>query len=183
MPAVPGPSTSDVERIAALTDPAIRNLQITQCYRELSLVLAERTGGGANWCVFATWASKQAGQTIREEDMGRTLELILGSEEDAVQSAREVAAAARRQGVQRKVEEIINLIWQVNDSRSAFDRSSEAVARGNLKVFSEIGHEFARFHAQCLPDELYDPSSITRFCEQLTPGEPPEGQRYLRQAF
>ena len=143
MPAIPGPSISDVERISAQPDPAIRNLQITQCYHELATVLAERTGGGANWCVFAAWASKQAGQTIRKEDMGRTLELILGSDDGAVKSARELAAAARRQGAQRKAEQIIDLIWQVNDSRSAFDRSSEAVARGNLKVFSEIGRQFA----------------------------------------
>jgi hypothetical protein len=179
-----GPSVSDIERIAALVDPAIRNLQITQCYHELALILAERTGAvGANWCTFATWASKQAGQTIRKEDLGRTLELILGSEEKSVQTANSLATSVRRQGVRRRLEEIVDLIWQVNDSRSAFDRSSEAVARGNLKVFSEIGREFARFHAECLPDVHYDPAHITAFCEQLSPGEPPGGQRFLRQAF
>lgn len=62
------PTLADVERIVALADPAVRNLQITQCYCELSRALAARTGGGpANWCRVATWASKQAGQTIRKE--------------------------------------------------------------------------------------------------------------------
>jgi hypothetical protein len=47
----------------ALADPAVRNLQITQCCCELSRALAARTGGGpANWCRVATWASKQAAQ-------------------------------------------------------------------------------------------------------------------------
>ncbi len=48
-----------------LQDAVVRNLQITQCYHELSAVLAGRIAGEANWCAFATWASRQAGQTIR----------------------------------------------------------------------------------------------------------------------
>lgn len=56
------PSVADVERIRAVGDPVLRNLQITQCYHELSAAMAGRTGPGANWCTFATWASKQAGQ-------------------------------------------------------------------------------------------------------------------------
>lgn len=180
----PGPSVSDVERIVALEDPAVRNLQITQCYHELALVLAERNDfAGANWCTFATWASKQAGQTIRKEDLGRTLELILSSEEKSVQTARSLATSVRRQGVRRRLDDIVAMIWQANDSRSAFERSSEAVARGNLKVFSEIGREFARFHAECLPDTHFDANHITAFCDQLDAGDPPDGQRYLRQAF
>jgi hypothetical protein len=70
------PSVADVERISALTDPVVRNLQITQCYHELSRALAARTGGSANWCTFAVWASKQVGQTIRKENLERTLERL-----------------------------------------------------------------------------------------------------------
>ena len=76
MPGAQIPTITEVERIAALTDPVQRNLQITQCYHELAVVLAERSGGGANWCCFATWASKQAGQTIRKEDLGQALETV-----------------------------------------------------------------------------------------------------------
>jgi hypothetical protein len=49
MPTTAHITISEVERIAALSDPVLRNLQITQCYHELALVLAERTGGSANW--------------------------------------------------------------------------------------------------------------------------------------
>ena len=71
------PTVADVDRIAALADPVLRNLQITQCYCELSRAFAARTGGApANWCTFATWASKQAGQTIRKEDLARTFERL-----------------------------------------------------------------------------------------------------------
>ena len=70
------PSVADVERIIALADPVVRNLQITQCYHELSRALARRTVSHANWCTFAVWASKQAGQTIRKEDLARALEQL-----------------------------------------------------------------------------------------------------------
>ena len=73
----PTPTVADVDRIAALVDPVVRNLQITQCYHELSTAVAALTGPLANWCTFATWASKQAGQSIRKEDLARTFEALL----------------------------------------------------------------------------------------------------------
>ncbi len=69
------------------------------------------------------------------------------------------------------------------DPESAFTRSSDAVARGNRKVFAEIGREFARFYAACLDKTTYQAEKIALYCDQLLPGEPPDGQRYLRQAF
>jgi hypothetical protein len=66
---------------------------------------------------------------------------------------------------------------------SAVERASDAVARGNKKVFEEIGFEFARFYDACFPGGQPDPQSIARFCEELRPGDPPDGQGYLKQAF
>ncbi|MES2880591.1 MAG: hypothetical protein V4676_00485, partial [Bacteroidota bacterium] len=74
---VAAPTVTDVKTIAAITNPVLRNLQITQCYAELSTAFAQRTGPFANWCSYATWASKQAGQTIRTEDLQRTLETLI----------------------------------------------------------------------------------------------------------
>src|SRR4029453_3385025 len=68
------PTVDEIERIARLGDPIIRNLQITQCYHEISQSVAVLSGYSANWCTFATWASKQAGQTIRQEDLIRAFE-------------------------------------------------------------------------------------------------------------
>jgi hypothetical protein len=183
MPTTAIPQISDIERIAAQTNPVVRNLQITQCYHELAQVLAERTGRRANWCAYATWASKQAGQTIRKEDLTRALENELGSEAAANQATQNLAAAARRVGTKFGAEEITSIAWKALDPQAAFTRSSLAVARGNLKVFAEIGREFARFYAACLEDTSYDNEKIAYFCEQLRGGEPPDGQRYLRQAF
>ena len=63
------PSVDDVERIAAIANPVIRNLEITHCYSRLAAAFAARNGEGANWCTYATWASRQAGRTIRGEDL------------------------------------------------------------------------------------------------------------------
>ncbi|MBI2359638.1 MAG: hypothetical protein HYV04_12190, partial [Deltaproteobacteria bacterium] len=68
------PTVDDVDRVARLDDPIVRNLQITQCYYEISQSVARFAGHSGSWCTFATWASKQAGQTIRTEDLVRAFE-------------------------------------------------------------------------------------------------------------
>jgi hypothetical protein len=181
--ALPIPTIAEVERITAIEDAVIRNLQITQCYHELSTVLATRTGLSANWCTFATWASKQAGQTIRKQDLARALEDAMISQAEAQAAAQDLADTARRLGARLGIEELLPLIWRALDPQAVFSHSSEAVARGNRKVFAEIGREFARFYADCLDDTTYDSEKITRFCEVLRPGDPPDGQQYLCQAF
>ncbi len=180
---IPSPTVSDVERIAAFADPVIRNLQITQCYHELSAAQAERTGLNANWCAFATWASKQAGQTIRKEDLERLFQEALKTDPGARQAAQDVAFTAEAVDAPQDSAQIQEFIWEAWDPAGVFERASDAVARGNQKVFAEIGREFARFFAACLPDPDFDEDRIRRFCEELLPGDPPDGQRFLRQAF
>jgi hypothetical protein len=159
---------SEVDRIAALADPVVRNLMITHCYHELSAALAARTGGAANWCTFAVWASKQVGQTIRQEDLVRTFDRLLAAMPEAAAVAELVVRLLPVEGAER-------LVLRVVAAAARLDAVSAAAARGNQKVFEEIAREFARFLAHVGP--------ITEFCEALRPGEPPRGQRYLRQAF
>ncbi len=176
------PTVSDVARMAAIPDPVVRNLQITQCYHRLALAPAERLGLQANWCTFATWASKQAGQTIRKEDLARTLETFLKAEAQQ-QIVQQFVASLSRLGIRLQSNKLVKLMWQAVDPEAAFAHSSQAVAQGNLKVFAEIGHEFARFYAECLADTRYDQTKITRFLAGLRAGPPPEGQDSLRRAF
>lgn len=179
----PAPTIADVERIKNIKDPVIRNLQITQCYHELAGVMAKPTGLAANWCTFATWASKQAGQTIRKEDLARLLEHLLNQSPSAVQASESVAAAIN---VQRGSQFLSprDFALRAEHFQPAIDRASQAVGRGNKKVFEEIGYTFARFYQDCFPEgEDLDHQALTRFCEDLRPGDPPDGQGYLRQAF
>ena len=43
------PKVEDVDRIADVTDPIVRNLQITQCYYEISQAVARFAGKSAKW--------------------------------------------------------------------------------------------------------------------------------------
>ncbi len=184
MPPILPPAIAEVQQITANPEPVLRNLQITQCYHELSLAMAALTGPLANWCTFATWASKQAGQSIRQEDLARTLERLIQDTPDAQQAAQATAAIALEVGGEqgRSVPGAAQALWQALNPLAAFSRVSDAVARGNRKVFGEIGYEFARFLALFSASQ---PSALQleEFYAGLQPGDPPDGQRYLRQAF
>src|SRR5215510_16024149 len=105
MSSQPPPTLSEVDQIIAMVDPVIRNLRITQSYHELAMVMTARTGLCANWCTFATWASKQAGQTIRKEDFARVLVDIQHSFLTA-QTASDVIASAQAFGSKHTATEI-----------------------------------------------------------------------------
>jgi hypothetical protein len=162
----------EVRRIAALADPVIRNLEITECYAALSGAVAERVGPGANWCTYATWASRQAGRTIRGEDVGDQLSRRLGSSRWLLHPVRTWGRRLLRRGLFRPETRLGRLTAELHTPFDAFERASAAVARGNLKVFEEIGLEFARY--------LEDTPG---FADALRAGDPPGGQRYLRSAF
>src|SRR5687767_13393472 len=127
------PTVGEVDAIAAMGDPVIRNLRITQCYHELSQSIAVRVSPGANWCTFATWASRQAGQTIRGEDFERAANDIIGSPEIAalVTGAARMAARDIGRGAQ---DTLVAAIRRVIDPEAALRRAAGAVAVGNRKV-------------------------------------------------
>ena len=185
MAAAPHPPTlDDVRRIADQPDPIVRNLQITQCYHELAVCLAHHLPSGANWCAAATWASRQAGQSIRRQDLQRALERLLRHSQDADEAAWALAAegaAIRGEGTESLAGAAAALREALSPS-AAFDRAADAVARGNRKVFEEIGLEFARFLA-CFVDGQPDAVTVAGLCSSLRPGDPPHGQDYLQRAF
>lgn len=184
---IPTPALAEIERIASSQELTLRNLQITQCYYELSTAFAQRLGLSANWCTFATWASKQAGQTIRKEDLVRTLDERLQAAPLPVRLAENSAVYARLLGSQH-VTSLHDLVSRLADISQSIALASLVVSRGNQKVFAEIAPEFARFYRTFLqesepPASAPDAEQIARFCEALRPGDPPEGQGYLRRAF
>jgi hypothetical protein len=178
------PTVAQVERIAAHGDPVVRNLQITQCYHELSQALAARMSGRpANWCTFATWASKQAGQTIRTEDLARAFERLFARSPEATAVADSAAASVAKLGDKPAPRGVRDALWQARAPESAFERASAAVARGNLKVFAEIGRAFASFLALPGTDGAPEANALAAFRERLRSGPSPDGQDHLRQAF
>ncbi len=167
------PTPADVRRIAALDDPVIRNLEITWCYSRLAAAMAERSTG-ANWCTYATWASRQAGQTIRGEDIQDELERRLTAGRWLLHPLRTLWRRLLRRGLFDRSKPLGRFVTELHTPFDAFEWASDAVARGNRKVFEEIGLEFARY---------LEASDFQEFLGGLRPGEPPDGQRYLHQAF
>lgn len=176
------PSDHQINTIVLSNNLINRNLQITQAYSELSNAMASRTGATANWCTFATWASKQAGVTIRGEDLRRKLldELSTDPEIKAILNLLLLYAKQSGTGAANSNIHIIALQELI---ATAQQNAGNAVSKGNKKVFEEIGKEFARFIATCLNDEKYDESSISKFRKNLRQGQPPSGQDYLAKAF
>ncbi|HEX5619328.1 MAG TPA: hypothetical protein VFX51_12965 [Solirubrobacteraceae bacterium] len=135
-------SVEEVGRIAGLRDPVIRNLQITECYARLA---AGVVSGGANWCTFATWASKQAGCTIRGEDLDAAVRRSLGDGFELLHPIRSFWRALLRHGLLNRESRFGRFVWKLHTPFDAIELASDAVARGNRKVFEEIGLEFARY--------------------------------------
>lgn len=165
----PIPSPEDVARVAEMTDLAARNHEVTLGYYLYSNRMRTYFGDEVSWVTLAGWASAQAGRTVRKEDMLRTLERRLGDSEEV----RRVISGPFRLGARFLIEAILKL--------NPFERSSQAVSRGNIKVYSEIGAEFARF-LQLVEQQATD-GQIQKFVGSLTPEAPPEGQLYLKKAF
>ena len=177
------PDPGEVRRIAAIHDPVLRNLEITHCYWRLADAVARRTGTGANWCTFATWASKQAGSTIRGEDTTALVRARLGRRREWLHPVQSLWRHLLRRGLLDPSTRLGRIVAELHTPFDALERASDAVSRGNRKVFEEIGLEFARFLAECPAGAASDAPEVETFLGSLAPGEPPEGQRYLRQAF
>lgn len=176
------PSDLQINNIVLSNNLINRNLQITQAYSELSKAMASRTGVIANWCSFATWASKQAGVTIRGEDLRRKLLNELSNDPEIKSILNLLLLYANKSGAGTSNSNI-HLIALQKIITTAQQNAGNAVSRGNKKVFEEIGKEFARFITTCLNDEKYEESSISNFRKNLRQGQPPSGQDYLAKAF
>jgi hypothetical protein len=173
---VSAPTTAEVRRIAAIDNPILRNLEITECYSRLAAAFG---GDAANWCTYATWASREAGRGIRGETLLEEADRELGRSRWLVHAFRTLWRRILRHGLLQPDTPLGRLTAELHTPFDAVERASAAIARGNLKVFEEIGLEFARY----LEERPRDPASLERFLGGLRAGEPPDGQRYLRQAF
>jgi hypothetical protein len=181
----PAPVPTDISEICALKDPVLRNLLITQRYHDLSRALREAIDGGAssddrpsnaNWSTFATWASKTAGETIRNEEVPREALALLAEAEEVRTGLERVVRILRRLHLTKlDVPDVLRPI-----EKTIHDLSAQ-IAKGNLKVFAELAPLFAT-----LVDVLRtgDRATLDRFLAGLTPGDVSKGgQDLLRRAF
>lgn len=174
---------TSLERVAWIVglerDPVRRNLLITQCYHDLSTALAERLGAGnANWCTFATWASRTAGRFIRDEEVPAAFREVLASSPHVDQGIERANRALGRVNADATIPKDIVL----DIARRIVHEVGELITAGNLAVFSELGPVFARAIAAL--DEDADGTAVRGVGASLTEG-PSErgGQTRLRLAL
>ena len=126
----PVPSEQDVANIAAIQDRVIRNLEITACYAELATAMRARLGAAADWCTFATWASRQAGSTIRGEDLLERFARRLGRHARLLEPLQSMYRALLRKGLFDPESRLGRAVVAIHTPFDAFERASEAVAAG-----------------------------------------------------
>jgi diguanylate cyclase (GGDEF)-like protein len=133
-----------VQTIAALHDPAVRNLWITQSYADLAHRLRGLLDTDQTWCTFAIWASNTAGISIRGEELPRFVDdLLLGADDDAEHIVRHVNAATA--GLRH-----IGIVGEFGRSHlarlvaEAVRQVSSHIAHGNNLVYCELAPLFVR---------------------------------------
>jgi len=145
---------------------------ITDAYHRLAAALCSRTGAAANWCHFATWASRQAGQTIRGEDLVEALRCRLHLPMSMTHPITRLWRRLLAAGLVRSATRLGRVVRAVHGPLDPFERTSDAVARGNRKVFEEIGREFARFLAGPANDPARDDAALQGFVASMRDGIP-----------
>ena len=159
-----------VREIIENPDPIARNLQITQSYHELSLALDALFGGlDIPWCAFATWASKQAGYFIRNEEIPPPLRRFLG-----------------HNGYQRppvwKPSGLLRSDPFLKYARCTVEDVSANTAEGNRLVYAKMGPIFADFLNFARSHDAPDPAKRDVFLNQLA-ADPTTDEKLLRAFF
>jgi hypothetical protein len=182
-PASSPPTPEQVKAISSITDRVLRNLQITEGYYRLSTAMGRRTAPWTNWCTFAQWASRQAGCSIRGEDLQDVLRENTLAGFALAHPIQSTWRWLLRKGMLNPRTLFGRIVQEVHSPFDAIERTSEAVARGNVKVFEEIGRHCAEYLEACPPGGTVDSPEFHRFLTTLEPGPPPDGQGCLIRAF
>jgi hypothetical protein len=170
---------SEMEQIAALKDPILRNLKITLAYHDITLAMADLVGPeNLTWSAFGCWASKTAGLFVRGDEAPRFLRTFIENTQRILADKRLLAPLTMLPR-DFSLEPILNIV-----ARKALDGVGQEVARGNQMVFEEIGRLFVRFLETFHGDKTPEPAKLSRFIGSLTPGPvEKDGQDYLIKAF
>ncbi len=171
-----------IDEIVALdAKPKVRNLQITQCYADLSAALGAALGrDDANWCTYATWASKQAGVFIRREEVPALFRGLLTPTREFTKRVAKMVDGVGTVDHGAVENKRLSLVGIVDET---VERVSAEITGGNLKVFSELAPVFARF-AEAFADGQPDAAKLKAICDDLSDGRSDRGgQSTLKSAL
>lgn len=149
----------DCDDVVRTRDIVLRNLRITHAYHRLSVELADFIGPqDVNWLAFGAHASGTAGYSIRGEDVPlRELYRQLGRWRFVGPVLRWFGSAIDRSFLSRQIDDV-------------FERVSQAVADGNLRIFADMAPAMVRFCQLVRAHSAYDAHELDAFRSSLTPG-------------
>ena len=116
-----------------MIDPVLRNCCMTDGYYELSRVFAARSPGWTNWLMFAVWASKQAGRTIRGEDLTAELHRRLRIESRWLVLVGMAWRVLLRRGLLNPCHAEGGPVRATPGPLDAIERASDALAKGSSR--------------------------------------------------
>jgi len=177
------PLPTDIATISAMTEQLVlRNLLITQRYHDLSEALGGVIGGpDVNWSTFATWASKTAGQSVRNEEVPPFVDDLVGEYEDELMHPF------------GKIEQVVQDIVPTTGFHASFllapvketiQTVSGSISAGNLKVFAELAPLFVQFVKELTDSPPPNDAGLKRLLATLDPKPvDQDGQAMLIAAF
>lgn len=177
----PAPTPEQADAIAAETDPATRNLKITQSYNELTVALTRLFGStNVSWCAYATYASKTAGAFIRGDEVPSLIRDYVAKADHLDESVGALNGALRmideraHVGHSFIVETIERVMRDVTSN----------VGQGNLIVFAELAPAYARLLQLFPTPPKGDAAEKVRLLAPFKPGPVDSGgQDLLIEAF
>jgi hypothetical protein len=177
-----------IDLAVSTPDPVPANLRITVAHYDLSLALREVLGAdsGANFHTWATWGSKKAGRTIRQEDIPqlRTLTTLIGGGLGLLAAILAPHLSGSAHLLADAAGALLGGLGLRIIAQRSQNRASRLVLGGNITVLDDIGRQTAGFVSTFQGRPKSDPERLAGFLSELQPG-PTEtgGQDLLKHCF
>ena len=148
-----------VEAIISNPNPVERNLQITQSYHQFTLDFREWVDrDNVCWCAFATWASRQAGHFIRNEQVPEALLELLGLDPDG-------KPAPKPWYWFLIPKRLLQSPLVLRYARVTVEDTSKHIADGNRLVYTKLARLFAGFLEMVRNQPSPDPARMQAFLD------------------
>lgn len=177
---------TQIDQALTTPDPVLANLRITLAHYRLSQSLRALLGpdSGANFHTWATWGSKKAGRTIRQDDVPalRRLAGLAGGGLGLLAQAAVARSGAPRLGTAPGA---LLGAWSLQAlAHQRLAHASRLILGGNRTVLDDMGRATARFLVACAGHPPAEARPLAAFLATLRPGPAARGgQILLRHAF
>ncbi len=140
------PSLTEIQEIAAETDAVLRNLRITNAYYRLNRAMGAVVGtSDLTWCGYAVWASKTAGEYIRQGEVPAIIEDWIDKSTGRAGSATTLVAHALGIHSEQPGEEEQAGTFSLRGFASEIIAGvGSAIGTGNQIVFENVTPPFSR---------------------------------------